>query len=68
MNTSPTPESDSSHLERKFLMSPFLDTAQNAINTQEDVELDIGSVYTYDPHFFFFLGFSLTACFFFWHR
>ncbi|XP_007026669.2 PREDICTED: uncharacterized protein LOC18597526 isoform X1 [Theobroma cacao] len=44
VNTSPTPESDFSHLERKFLMSPFLDTAQNAINTQEDVELDIDDI------------------------
>lgn len=45
-NTSETLESDFTHLESKFLKTPFMDATQNVTNKQEDVEIDIGSVHT----------------------
>ncbi|XP_022767745.1 uncharacterized protein LOC111312058 isoform X3 [Durio zibethinus] len=44
VNTSATPESNFTHLESKFLKAPFIDTTQNVIKKQEDVELDIDDI------------------------
>ncbi|KAL4351252.1 hypothetical protein GQ457_06G006010 [Hibiscus cannabinus] len=43
VNTSATPESDFTHLETKFLKTPFIDTTQN-VNKQEHIELDIDDI------------------------
>ncbi|GMJ03232.1 Tomosyn [Hibiscus trionum] len=43
VNTSATLESDFTHLESKFLKTPFIDTTQN-VNKQEDIELDIDDI------------------------
>ncbi|OMO85028.1 hypothetical protein CCACVL1_10464 [Corchorus capsularis] len=44
VNTSATPEFNITDLERKFLKPPFTDTAENVINKQEEVELDIDDI------------------------
>lgn len=43
-NTSETLESDFTHLESKFLKTPFMDATQNVTNKQEDVEIDIDDI------------------------
>ncbi|KAE8696515.1 Transducin family protein / WD-40 repeat family protein, putative isoform 2 [Hibiscus syriacus] len=43
VNTSAAPESDFTHLESKFLKTPFIDAMQN-VNKHEDIELDIDDI------------------------
>ncbi|KAH1039946.1 hypothetical protein J1N35_041689 [Gossypium stocksii] len=43
VNTSAMPESNFTHLESKFLKTPFVDTSQN-VNKHEEMELDIDDI------------------------
>ncbi|XWS55523.1 hypothetical protein CRYUN_Cryun09bG0007400 [Craigia yunnanensis] len=44
VNTSAILESNFTHLESRFLKTPFVDTARNVINKHENVELDIDDI------------------------